>query len=58
MGYLENEEDAVQVEAFFKGKNVSAFKRGLDGALESIRLKATEYGRDREAVAAWLTQNV
>ncbi|TMW67946.1 hypothetical protein Poli38472_007618 [Pythium oligandrum] len=51
-----SEEKALEVETFIKTKNVSAYARRLDGALETLRLNAKQFGRDREALEKWLEQ--
>uniref|UniRef100_A0AAV1UTA9 Aminopeptidase n=1 Tax=Peronospora matthiolae TaxID=2874970 RepID=A0AAV1UTA9_9STRA len=43
-----------EVEAFMVDKDTSGYKRRLDVALETVRLKSATFGRDREPLAKWL----
>ncbi|CEG39868.1 metalloprotease family [Plasmopara halstedii] len=53
---FQSEAMAVEVEAFMVGKNTSGYKRRLEVALESVRLKSVVRCRDRESLAMWLKE--
>ncbi|EPQ29163.1 uncharacterized protein PFL1_03450 [Pseudozyma flocculosa PF-1] len=54
---LSTNEDADDVERFFKGKDVSKFSMGLSQGLDAVRANARWVQRDAEDVKAWLRDN-
>ncbi|KAJ1977834.1 hypothetical protein H4R34_003429 [Dimargaris verticillata] len=53
-----SEAKAQEMEAFFKGKDVSKLDRALSQSLERIRLHAAWVKRDQEIVKEWLDKHV